>query len=62
MKARLCTQCKREPAEWALQYIAEDKPTFTTLGWHYRGFSVMRLCDRCKEDLLKAKIVEHQEI
>lgn len=53
MKARACDQCKERPAEWALQYIASDKPTFTTLGSHYRAFQVLRLCDKCKEELLK---------
>ena len=52
MRIRACDSCKREPAEWAVQYIAEDKPTFSTLGSHYRGFQVLRLCEKCKEDLL----------
>jgi hypothetical protein len=54
-KLRACTQCKERPAEWALQYISADKPSFTTLGSHYRGWSIRaRLCDKCKEDLLAA--------
>jgi hypothetical protein len=53
-KLRACTQCKERPAEWALQYIADDKPTFSTLGSHYRGWGIAgRLCEKCKEDLLK---------
>jgi hypothetical protein len=52
-KPRACDQCKERPAEWAVQYIAEDRPTVSTLGSHYRGFQVLRLCDKCKEDLVK---------
>lgn len=36
-----------------MQTIGDDKPTVTTLGSHYRGYKVLRLCDQCKEDLLK---------
>lgn len=55
MKTRACDQCKRAPAEWAVQYVAEDKASFTTLGSHYRGWSIRaRLCDNCKEELLAA--------
>uniref|UniRef100_A0A6M3KSJ5 Uncharacterized protein n=1 Tax=viral metagenome TaxID=1070528 RepID=A0A6M3KSJ5_9ZZZZ len=55
-KLRACDQCKREPAEWALQYISADKPSFTTLGSHYRGWSIKaRLCNVCKEELLAAQ-------
>jgi hypothetical protein len=55
MKPRSCTQCKKDPAEWALQYVASDKPTFSRLGSHYRGFKVVaRLCWNCKEILLGA--------
>jgi len=55
MKPRACTQCERDPAEWALQYIAEDKPTFSTLGSHVRGFKIVaRLCWNCREILLGA--------
>jgi len=32
-----------------MQYIGEDKPTFYTLGWHIRGFSIIKICDDCKE-------------
>lgn len=54
-KPQACTQCKRDPAEWALQYIAEDRPTFSTLGSHVRGFRIVaRLCWNCKEILLGA--------
>lgn len=44
-----CQLCKRDEAIWAMQYIGEDTPTFTTLGSHYRGFRVTKVCDDCKE-------------
>jgi len=46
-----CQLCKTDPAEWAMQYIGEDTPTFTTLGSHYRGFRVTKVCDHCKQSL-----------
>ena len=48
---RKCERCEQRPAEWALQYIGDDRPTFTTLGSHYRGFRLTKLCDLCKEAL-----------
>ena len=44
-----CQVCKRNEAIWAMQYIGEDRPTFSTLGSHYRGFKVTKVCDECKE-------------
>ena len=35
-----CQLCQQRPAVWAMQYIAEDTPTFSLLGWHYRGFPI----------------------
>ena len=52
-RARACESCKQRLAEWAVQYVGADKPTVTTLGSHYRGFKVLRICDKCKEDLVK---------
>ena len=46
-----CQVCKARHAVWAMQYIAEDKPTFSTLGSHYRGFHVTKICDDCKESI-----------
>ena len=34
-----------------MQYIASDTPTFSFLGWHYRGFQVTKVCDSCREKL-----------
>ena len=44
-----CAVCKTRPAVWAAQYMDGDEPTFTLLGWHYRGFTVYKVCDPCKE-------------
>ena len=47
-KEQPCDECKGRPAEWALQYIAGDVPSFYLLGWHIRGFPLRRVCDVCK--------------
>lgn len=44
-----CQVCKKNEAIWAAQFIGEDVPTFSTLGSHYRGFPVVKVCDICKE-------------
>ena len=46
---RRCEICKEREAIWAMQYVGEDTPTFSTLGSHYRGFRVVKVCDECKE-------------
>jgi len=57
MTPRACDQCKRDPAEWALQYISEGKPSFTLLGSHYRGWSIKaRLCEKCKDAMQKGQM------
>lgn len=48
-KSPRCQVCKADEALWARQYIGEDTPTYTTLGSHYRGFPVVKVCDKCKE-------------
>ncbi len=45
---RKCEVCREREAIWAAQFIAEDTPTFSTLGGHTRGFPVTRVCDPCK--------------
>lgn len=47
-----CQVCKAAEALWACQYIGEDTPTFTTLGSHYRGFRVTKVCDQCKTEII----------
>ena len=44
-----CQLCLQNEAMWAMQYVGDDKPTFTLLGSHYRGFRVVKVCDACKE-------------
>ena len=60
-RRRYCEVCKsREMNEigglvhepvWAMQYIAEDKPSFYKLGEHIRGFGLIRICNKCYESL-----------
>lgn len=42
-----CQRCKQRPAVWAVQDVAGEF-TVTTLGSHYRGFKVVKMCDECK--------------
>jgi hypothetical protein len=48
-KSRKCFLCGTKRAEWALQYVASDEPSLTTLGSHYRGFKVIPVCRECGE-------------
>lgn len=43
-----CQLCKQNEAEWAMQFVAEDTPSFSALGSHYRGFTVEKVCDHCR--------------
>lgn len=43
-----CQRCKVRPAVWAVQNIAGEV-SVTTLGSHYRGFPVVKVCDECKD-------------
>jgi UDP-galactopyranose mutase len=44
-----CQYCKQNEAEWAMQFVVEDTPTFTVLGNHYRGFTVTKVCGKCQQ-------------
>jgi hypothetical protein len=44
-----CQDCRAAPAEWAIQYLAEERPTVALLGWHTRGFPARKCCTACKE-------------
>lgn len=47
-----CKLCRQREAAWAMQFVGDDNtPTFTVLGWHYRGFAVTKVCDPCKVKL-----------
>lgn len=58
--ARRCVTCKannrKADATWAMQFMAEDTPTFTTFGWHYRGTKVFPVCDDCQAALSEKSI------
>lgn len=45
-----CKYCK-EKAEWAMQFIANREPSFYFLGWHIRGFNVIKLCNYHKDGI-----------
>lgn len=45
-----CQLCKFNPAVHAMQYIADETPSFYALGSHIRGFPVTKVCDACKRD------------
>jgi len=45
---RKCQKCKVNDAEWIVQYVSSDTPTFTLPGSHYRGFSTLLVCNSCK--------------
>jgi len=51
-KAPTCQICDTNEAEWAMQYVASDRPSFSSLGSHYRGFPVTKVCDPCKEGII----------
>ena len=51
MKVPKCQICKTNEAIYAMQHIAEETPTFTTLGSHYRGFKVTKTCDSCRQKI-----------
>jgi hypothetical protein len=46
-RCKLCKQYPKNEATWAMQFIGEYYPSFTELGWHYRGFKVYPVCDDC---------------
>lgn len=45
-----CQVCRDDQATWAWQpFGPNDTPdSFTLLGNHYRGFTVIKVCDSCK--------------
>lgn len=54
-----CQACKAQDVEWAWQPFGPgSRTTFTTLGSHYRGFLVVKVCDTCKRDFLAGQIVD----
>lgn len=45
-----CQLCRKEEAIWAWQPFGPDSDSrsFASLGSHYRGFPVIKICDTCK--------------
>jgi hypothetical protein len=55
-----CMTCKTDEAIWAWQPFgpADDANTFATLGNHYRGFTVVKVCNNCRETIRSGSPVE----
>ena len=55
-----CQICKTHKSEWSWQPFGPDESplSFTTPGSHYRGFTVVKICDACKQNLESGKPVE----
>jgi len=48
-----CAICRHARTIHAFQpFGPDDKPLFTALGSHYRGFPVIPVCDECKQRIL----------
>ncbi len=63
-KPRLCDECKQAEAIYAMQFVGEERPTFSRLGWHYRGFRIIaQVCGACsakiENDAIYQRIREH---
>lgn len=58
-RCEMCAAFGRPPSEdaiWAYQPNGPDEhPTYTTLGSHYRGFTMLAVCDNCKDQLQAAE-------
>jgi hypothetical protein len=52
-----CQLCKVRPALWAMQFIGDAAPSFYSLGWHMRGFSVTKVCDECRVNYTERKLI-----
>ena len=46
-----CQICRKAEAIWAYQDVAGET-SFTSLGSHYRGFKVTKVCDHCRAQIL----------
>jgi hypothetical protein len=53
-KTQKCQICKEKEAEYAMQYIGSDKPSFYSLGWHIRGFRVTKVCEDCRKKVIES--------
>lgn len=43
-----CQSCKQAEAEWAYQPELES---FYAIGWHQRGFAVVKVCESCRQQI-----------
>lgn len=55
---RYCRTCLIEPAVLAWQPFGPNETpdgsgAFTALGWHYRGFPVVPVCDACHDTIIR---------
>jgi|GEM_PF-4747168 len=48
-----CEICKQKESDYAMQYIASDMPSFYSLGWHIRGFKVIKVCNDCRKKIIE---------
>ena len=55
-----CEACKINEATWAWQPFGpgEQAYVFTTLGSHYRGFPVIKVCADCQKDAAEGLPIE----
>ena len=56
-----CQICKQEDAVSAFQPFGPDEQphTFmTALGWHYRGFPVIKVCGACHDWIVEGRPVD----
>jgi hypothetical protein len=49
-----CQICKKSTVAWAWQPFGPDSyiQRCTTLGSHYRGFPVIKICDNCRDSMM----------
>lgn len=47
-RIRKCQRCKADEAIWAWQ---PDLDAIYAIGWHQRGFTVVAICDACRDEI-----------
>lgn len=60
MKMVNCQLCKEATACWAWQPFgpSADVASMTTLGSHYRGFAVIKVCNGCRLKIVSGELDE----
>jgi len=53
-RVQKCQVCKKNRANYAVQIIGGEVSAYS-LGWHIRGFPMIKVCDGCLEET-KAKL------